>query len=95
MKSDKNTNLLSFKTAITAAASEGGTWDEGLCDNEEEDAVGVTGLDEVGELTTDGGYHDCDCEEPSCDCCSCDPLHTIENSYMLLISTKSEIHIYY
>lgn len=59
------------------AASEGGTWEEGLCGNEEEDPDGVAGLDELGELTTDGGYHDCDCEEPSCDCCSCDPLRII------------------
>lgn len=76
---EESSNLLSFKTAITPAASEGGTWDEVLCKQEEDDAVGVTGLDELGELITDGGYHDCDCdwEEPSCDCCSCDPLSII------------------
>ncbi|RDX61519.1 hypothetical protein CR513_60246, partial [Mucuna pruriens] len=81
----RTSNLLSFKTEITPAASEGGTCEEGLCDNEEEDAVGVTGLDELGELSTDGGYHDCDWDEPSCDCCSCDPLR--------IINVRAKIHI--
>lgn len=58
-------DLLSFKAAIIPAASAGGTCEEGLCEEEEEEEVGVAGLE--GELT-DGGYHDC--EEPSC-CCDC------------------------
>jgi hypothetical protein len=43
------------------------------------DEVGVAGLEELDELITDGGYHDCD-EEPSCDCCSCDPLRINNNT---------------
>lgn len=74
-------DLLSFKAAITPAASAGGIWEEGLGEEE----VGVAGLEELDELITDGGYHDC--EEPSCDCCSCDPLRI--NSYLLLITIES------
>lgn len=65
----RDLNFLSFKAAITPAASAGGTCDGGCNLGEEklpeEVAEGVAGLDEPGELTTDGGYHDCD-EEPSC-----------------------------
>ena len=67
-----STYLLSFRTAVIPAASAGKTCDgdgglsEVLCELKllEEALHGVPGRDEFGELTTDGGYHDC--EEPSC-----------------------------
>ena len=67
-----STYLLSFRTAIIPAASAGETCDgdcglsEVLCELKllEEALLGVPGRDEFGELTTDGGYQDC--EEPSC-----------------------------
>lgn len=70
-------NLLSFKEAIVPAASAGGTCKDGGLGEAEEEA-GVAGLEELDELITDGGYHDC-CEEASCGCCSCDPLRIIIN----------------
>ena len=67
-----STYLLSFRTAVIPAASAGETCDgdcglsEVLCELKllEEALLGVPGRDEFGELTTDGGYQDC--EEPSC-----------------------------
>lgn len=66
------------------AASAGETCDgdwgrsEGLCRLKllEVLLLGVEGREELGEVTTDGGYQDC--PEISCGrgwgCCSCDPL---------------------
>jgi hypothetical protein len=66
------TNLLSFRTAIIPAASAGETCDGdcgrsvGLCELKllEEVLPGVPGREELGELSTEGGYQDCG--EPSC-----------------------------
>lgn len=68
-------DLLSFKEAIVPAASAGGICEEGLGEPDEE--AGVAGLEELDEFITDGGYHDCD--EPPCDCWSCDPLRINNN----------------
>lgn len=46
--------------------------------------LGVAGRDELGELTTDGGYHEfvvASCGLGST-CCSCEPLK-ISSSYLL------------
>lgn len=60
--------LLSFKTEMMPAASVGETCDgdcglsENLCELEwlEEVLPGVPGREELGVLTTDDGYHDCE-----------------------------------
>lgn len=69
----KKAYLLSFKTEITPAASVGETCEGdcslsvGLCEPQplEEVPLGVAGLEELGEVTTDGGYQDCVEVEPS------------------------------
>lgn len=90
--------LLSFNRTLMPAASVGETWGSvwglsaGLCRLKllEEVLLGVPGREDVGELTTDGGYHEfvgipCECGWASC---SWEPL------YMNTISLRSYYYVY-